>query len=339
MNFHKRASVDEAQETKLTRGSQNSMKDRSEYSAYGGPSWSPREKSIKEELGSIWGACGINSEWAPLRRVLLHRPGKEMQGIEDPDKLQMLDIPDADLMVHQHNSIALAYKEAGVEVEYINPRETPPPNQIFVADLMFMTPEGAVVGRPASKVRAGEECYLAAALARIGVPILRTVRGHGTFEGADAMWVNSDLVMIGRGLRTNDEGAQQVVGLATEIGVDSIVVDLLPTSMHLMGEIRVVRKDIAICRTDMVPPEAVSVLKDNGYNVHFTPDKEEAMKGMSLNFVTLGPMKILMVAGNLISQAYFEELGIMCESIEMNELMKAAGAVGCLSGVIQRELV
>ena len=315
------------------------MKDRSEYAAYGGPSWSPRKQSIQEEIGSIWGACGINSEWAPLRCVLLHRPGKEMQGIADPDKLQLLDIPDADLMLHQHNSIALAYKEVGVTVEYVNPRETPPPNQLFVADLMFMTPEGAVVGRPASTVRAGEERYLAEALSRIGVPILRTIRGHGTFEGADAMWINPDLVMIGRGLRTNEEGAKQVAGLVKELGAKAITVNLLSSSMHLMGEIRVVSKDLAICRTKMVPPEAVTVLKENGYSVHFSPDEEEAMRGMSLNFVTLCPMKILMVAGNPVSQTFLEDLSIECRTIEMMELTKAAGAVGCLSGVVQRDLV
>ena len=48
---------------------------------------------------------------------------------------------------------------------------------MFVADLMFMTPEGAILGRPASTVRAGEERLVARRLAELGVPILRVVRG------------------------------------------------------------------------------------------------------------------------------------------------------------------
>jgi len=43
------------------------------------------------------------------------------------------------------------------------------------------------------------------------------VRGKGVFEGADAMWINSDTVVLGIGLRTNDEGAVQVASLLHEI--------------------------------------------------------------------------------------------------------------------------
>jgi len=44
---------------------------------------------------------------------------------------------------------------------------------MFVSDLMFMTPEGAVLARPASTVRAGEERWVARRLAELGVPILK----------------------------------------------------------------------------------------------------------------------------------------------------------------------
>ena len=34
-----------------------------------------------------------------------------------------------------------------------------------------------------------EKSYIAQALAKLGVPILRTIAGDGIFEGANAMWV------------------------------------------------------------------------------------------------------------------------------------------------------
>ena len=34
---------------------------------YGGEGWSPRTRSLHQELGTLWRACGINSEWAPLK--------------------------------------------------------------------------------------------------------------------------------------------------------------------------------------------------------------------------------------------------------------------------------
>ena len=45
---------------------------------FGGEGWSPRTQSLQQELGTHWRACGINSEWAPLKTVLLHSPGDEL---------------------------------------------------------------------------------------------------------------------------------------------------------------------------------------------------------------------------------------------------------------------
>ena len=53
-------------------------------SAYGGEKWSPRTLSHREEIGSMWGDCGLNSEWAPLKQVLLHPPGPELS-VADPE--------------------------------------------------------------------------------------------------------------------------------------------------------------------------------------------------------------------------------------------------------------
>ena len=60
---------------------------------------------------------------------------------------------------------------------------------------------------------------------------------------------------------------------------------------------------------------------------------------MALNFITLGPRRILMPAANPDTQAFFESLGIQCHTVEVDELIKAAGAIGCLTGVIHRETV
>jgi arginine deiminase len=56
-----------------------------------------------------------------------------------------------------------------------------------------------------------------------------------------------------------------------------------------------------------------------------------------LNFVTIGPRKILMPAGNPITQAFYENLGITCLTVEVGELAKAADAIGCLTRIIERE--
>lgn len=188
-------------------------------SAYGGGNWSPRISSHREEIGRLWGACGINSEWARLEAVLLHTPGPELIDIPDPESAQMLAIPDLEKARQQHEAIAQAYRENGVTVHYVEPDGIPTPNQIFCADLLFMTPEGAILARPASTVRAGEERWISRRLADLGIPIVRTLRGNAVFEGADAHWLDDRTVLIGRGLRTNDEAIEQISSVLGEMGV------------------------------------------------------------------------------------------------------------------------
>jgi N-dimethylarginine dimethylaminohydrolase len=304
--------------------------------AYGGKGWSPRTIPLSQELGQVWAACGISTEWAPLRTVLLHRPGAELDASADPDAVQMIKALNLSRAQDQHDRIADAYREAGVTVHYLDPVQPASPNQMFVADLMFMTPEGAILARPASTVRAGEERQVARRLADLGIPILRSVRGHGTFEGADAAWLDPSTVILGRGLRTNDEGAKQVTSTLNEMGVEVIQVDLPFGTMHLMGMLRFADVDLAITWPKRFVHRGVEALKKHGFQVKFLPDEREAAVGKALNFVTLGPRRILTAAGNPVTQAFYEELGIICHTIEVDELGKAAGAAGCLTGIIER---
>jgi arginine deiminase len=304
--------------------------------AYGGAKWSPRETTLADELGTLWGACGLRSEYAPLRAVLLHRPGAELaRAGEDPDRWQMLDAPDAEKAAAQHDALAAAYRAHGVEVSYVEPAAAVPPNLMFVADLMFMTPAGAIVARPASTVRAGEERWVARRLADLGVPIARTVGGSGVFEGADAMWLDADTALVGRGMRTNAAGAAQVEATLAELGVKSIPLDVPVSAMHLMGQIRIVDRDLAFV-TDADSTPAARVLRDRGFTVHDFPDRDEMASGSAHNFVVLGPRRVVMPAGNPRSVARYEALGIECVCVEIGEIAKAAGAIGCMTGVVKR---
>jgi N-dimethylarginine dimethylaminohydrolase len=288
-------------------------------------------------MGRIWSICGVDSEWAQLEAVLLHRPGPEIEAIADANNVLMLDVPNAAQARQQHDNLAKVYQNAGVTVDYVKPSDTPPPNLMFVADLFFMTPEGAILARPASTVRAGEERVVARKLAELGIPILRYVRGNGVFEGSDATWIDSNTAIVGAGLRTNAEGAAQVASLLEEMGIDVIRVGLPSEAMHLMGTLRFVDCDLAICWKARIPSVAVKALRDHGYAVSFIPDEEEAVRGMALNFVTLGPRRILMPKGNPKTQSFYEDLDVDCDTVEIGELHKAAGGIGCLTGILRRE--
>ena len=305
---------------------------------YGGDGWSPRTKTLGQEMGSLWGDWGQGVDWAPLKAVLLHRPGPEVDDLTDPDAVQMLETIDVQRFRQEHDAMAQAYRNAGVAVHYLEPGEPVTPNSIFCADLFFMTPEGAILARPASTVRAGEERLVARRLAALDMPILMSVHGDGVFEGADAVWIDEGTAIVATGLRTNAEGADQVEWALRSIGADVVRVDLPYGSMHLMGTVRLAGSANAIGFPGRTPHRAVLALREHGYRLLWAPDRDELGR-LALNFVTLGPNKVLMAAHCPRTQAMYEGAGIECTTVEIGELGKAAGGMGCLTGILKRERV
>ena len=170
----------------------------------------------------------------------------------------------------------------------------------------------------------------------MGVPILRTLTGRATFEGADMLWLDPAAVVIGRGLRTNGEAIEQISEVLGGIGVEVIAVDMPYGTMHLMGMLRIVDRDLAIAWPRRTPHIAVTALRERGYEVVFVPENDEVDFRGAFNMVTLGPRTVLMVGGNPATQAFYETLDIECHCVPCDELRKAAGAIGCLTGVVRR---
>lgn len=304
--------------------------------AYGGAGWSQRVAPHRSEIGSLWHG-GLNTEWRPLKTVLLCPPGAEI-AVNDVDAAQQLEALDPVKAREEHAQMAQAYAANGVQVLEVPDVSAPTPNRMFCADLFAMTPEGAILARPASTVRAGEEVAVASALATAGVPILRTLTGTATFEGADLMWLSPDHAILGRGLRTNQAAIDQIKAALTEIGISLSVVDMPFGTMHLMGMLRIVGPDLAIAWPRRTPHAAVTTLRDLGYRVAFLPETDTAKANRALNFVTLRRGLILMPAGNDAMGRWYESLGIEVIPTPMFELRKAAGAVGCLTGVVARAI-
>jgi N-dimethylarginine dimethylaminohydrolase len=312
------------------------MTERALPAAYGGNGWVPRPTTLAEEMGSLWGDWGVHSEWEPLQAVLMHAPGPEVEGLANADAALMLEPLAPTAMRREHASLRALYQQAGVQVHLVDPAGPLPPNTLFCRDLFFMTPEGAVLARPAGRMRAGEERFVQARLAALGVPILLSVHGRGTFEGADALWIDRQTVLLATGLRTNEEGAAQVETLLCGMGVEVVRVALSYGSLHLLGVVNLAGPDLAVAWPWRVPHHAVQVLRERGYRVVFLPDEAEAAQGMALNFVPLEPNRIVMPAGCPRTRSLYEACGVTCSEVEVGALRQAAGGMGCLTGILKR---
>ncbi len=307
--------------------------------AFGGEGWSPRIRTHAVEIGDIWAGCGMDSEWKPLKTVLVHRPGPELSISSDQvNALQMAAPLDLEKARAEHDRMVALYQENQVAVQKVSPGPLLLPNQLYCADLLAMTPQGAILARPASTVRAGEERWVAKTLAMLGIPILKTLTGTATFEGADLLWLDPVTAVIGRGLRTNQAAIDQITHLLAEMGITTLAFDLPFGTMHFMGMLRIVDRDLAFIWPRRTPFGLVTALKEKGFQVKSLPDEPEALSGMAFNFVVLGPKKIMLPAGNFHTLAEYEAMGIECIPVPVDELQKANGALGCMTGILQREM-
>jgi N-dimethylarginine dimethylaminohydrolase len=307
--------------------------------AFGGNGWSPRIKSHASEIGDIWTGCGLDSEWKPLKTVLVHPPGPELSVSRDQvNAFQLAEAVDVSKAREEHDHMVEIYRENHVQVQMLTPGPPVLPNQLYCADLVAMTPQGAILARPASTVRAGEERWVAQTLGMLGIPVLKTLTGTATFEGADLMWLDAGTAVIGRGLRTNPAAIDQISSLLSEIGITTLAFDLPFGTMHFMGMLRIVDKDLAFVWPRRTPYALVTALKDRGFQVNSLPSEAEAVSGMAFNFVVLGPRKIMLPAGNSETIAAYQDLGIHCIPVPVDELQKANGAVGCMTGILHRDM-
>jgi N-dimethylarginine dimethylaminohydrolase len=306
--------------------------------AHGGAKWLPREVS-RENFVNTWGDWSSSSECGHLRAVLLKRPGSELTLIEDFEAMLMYtEHPNLERMQAQHDALAETYKAHGVAVHYVSGSRSDKPNAYFCRDLMLMTPEGAIIARPASQARAGEERYLAEALGHLGVPVLMTVHGAGTFEAADVSWVHKDLCFLTEGLRTNKEGADQVEYILRKIGTKNVVRVQLPYGvMHLDCVLNFLDRDLAVIWPHRTPYVVWQTLREHGFRFVEVENEERAEAYQSINFVALEPGKILMPAGDRGMKARYEDAGVTCIEVDISELLKGGGGIHCMTAFLRRD--
>lgn len=308
------------------------------YSLHGGAGWRPRSATLREERNSIWAACGASSEYGRLRAVLMHRPGPETENISDIASALWVAPVDAVRAREEHDALAALYHANDVAVHYVDDTGYAHPNLYFVRDSYAMTPEGAILSRPASLVRAGEERILAQTLTRLGIPIVLSVHGGGTFEGGDLLLVNENLALLGVGLRTNLDGARQVEQLLRSVGIAEVRhVPVQEDCIHLDCAYSIVAPELALCHERHHMPEAEEALRRHGLRLIVVPDNTENALGLAINLVALAPGVVVMPTRCPETRRILEGAGVECIEVEIGELMKGGGAVHCVTGVLHRE--
>ena len=276
------------------------------------------------------------SEVDTLRDVIVRRPGAEIENF-DWQAARFRAPIDPERFRAQHDALMDIYRAHGVKVHYIEEQRADRPNAVFCRDLLLMTPEGAIVTRPAMEARRGEERYMAKALADLGVPIIRTICGSATFEGAMGLWIDRHTIVLASGVRTNREGYEMVEYELRRMGVTDIIHMQIPYGhAHIDGLLNMASHDVAVIHASQVPYDVCDALKKKGIKLLECPSRVEAKETLAINFVAIEPGTVVMPAGNPRTQELLEKNGIKVIPVEYDEVLKGYGAIHCCTAFLKR---
>jgi N-dimethylarginine dimethylaminohydrolase len=262
------------------------------------------------ELEAHWGrAWGINNDVGRMRSVLVHRPGKEMDVIDPKKRIESIGsfgdlkagwdfqsdtMPQVADMQAQHDALVAALKAKGVEVHHVDGDAAGRIKACYTRDPLIMVKGGAIICRMGTRVRRGEELAITRTLARLGIPILRTLSGSALMEGGSFAWINERTAVIGCGIRVNREGAEQVGEVLKRQGVELLIIDLFGYDLHIDGSFQMIGKDLAIVDPFGLPYAFLQKLKElKVQTVEISPADDRWI----INSLAVAPGELLMPEG------------------------------------------
>jgi len=285
----------------------------------------------------------VDSEYKPLKAVLLCRPHPKIENVDNPEEALHLAKINYTIIKKEFERIIKLYKKLKIKVSFIDPFKIKNTderyvfNLIFARDHFFMTPAGAIMARMFSDIRRGEVKYAERTLKATGVCVRKVIQDSGTFEGADALWVNNRLVIVGVGNRTNLEGFRQIREELKQDRIRCIYVPAPQGVLHLLGALQFVDADLALVRADLIDPKIISLLKENKIKTIMLSENSETRKKHAMNFVTVAPRTVIMPAGCPQTKKIYEKSRIrIAAETPIPQLVRGGGGLACATGILAR---
>jgi N-dimethylarginine dimethylaminohydrolase len=282
---------------------------------------------------------GTPSEVAPVRSLLLKHPReawldqgnikKQWKGLgytEEPDFAGACD---------EYDRLAGILDRFAPEVHFLPADVRTGLDSIYVRDAACVMGSGVVLCRMGKPLRAGEPGAVGDFCAHVGWPVIGAIRGPGTLEGGDVVWLDAKTAAVGHGYRTNAEGIRQFRELAAGCGSEVIEVPLPHWDgpgdvLHLMSMLSPVDERKLLVYSRLLPVPFRKRLLETGFTLLEVPDEEFAT--MATNVLAAAPGKCVALAGNPRTVALLEKAGIDVLTYEGTEISrKGSGGPTCLT--------
>ena len=282
---------------------------------------------------------GSQSMIAPLRKVLVKRPGPAFAGA-DPAQWHYAARPNLDAARREHDALVGLLRQAGVEVFYHDEPQPDRADAIYVFDPAIVTDRGAIILSLGKDLRRGEEAPMARRLHELGVPVYNSLHGEARAEGGDLLWVDHDTLAVGQGFRTNAEGLRQLREAMDGLGVSVIPVELPyhtgpEACLHLLSLISIVDEKLAVVYPPLFSVPFWQELQARGFRFVEVPPQE--FDTMGPNVLALAPGQCLMLEGNPVTRQRLEAAGCQVWAYRGDDIsLKAEGGPTCLTRPILR---
>ncbi len=285
---------------------------------------------------------GAHDMVAPLRRVLMKRPGATMASA-DPAQWHYAGALKLERLQANHDALVERIRAAGVEIVFLDEGPGKLADSVFTHDPSLVTKEGAIVLRMGKRLRQGEESVHASFYQSHDIPILGSIEEPGTIEAGDCVWLDDRTLCVGLGLRTNDAGISQLQQIVADMGVSVHSFELPPSQssdacLHLMSLISMLDHDLALIYPPLLPVRLQQFLRQRGIECLPAPENEFKLSGsLSINVLALAPRNCVTVAGFPDTRALMQAAGCSVSTFPGDELcLKAEGGPTCLTRPILR---
>ncbi|GAB5463965.1 dimethylarginine dimethylaminohydrolase family protein [Hoeflea alexandrii] len=279
----------------------------------------------------------------PLKRVIMRAPGDSLRQAKAEDWHYGPGF-DGNRAIEQFGIFAGLVSASGTEIIWIEDSGDGLADAMFTHDPSLVTDKGAVILRMGKPGRMAEPDLHEAAYKAAGIPIFGRIEAPGCVEGGDCVWVDATTLAVGRGVRTNQAGIEQLGKILAPLGVSVLGFDLplgngADACLHLMSVISPLAEKLALVYAPMLPVAFWQLLKDRGYTLVEAPDDEfAASNGLNLNVLALTPGEVIMVDGFSKTRVLMEQAGCKVTSFNADALcIPCEGGPTCLTRPVWRE--
>jgi len=275
---------------------------------------------------------GVSSMTATLRKVAVKKPGPSIINA-DPNLWHYGKDFNPAKILNIHEEFVKKLEKSGAEVYWMPENDRGIADAVFTYDASLMTPSGALLMSPGKALREGEQKLHSDFYKSLGIKIIGAVEGAGRAEAGDTLWLDEKTLLIGRGFRTNQIGAEQLERIISLMGIDVHIFDLpvylgAAACLHLMSLISLVDSRIALVCLPLLPVRLLELLAVKGFRLVEAPYEEfKKSNTLSTNILAMAPGDCLMLNGLPETRKALIQSGIKVEVFDGNEL-----CIGCEGG-------